>query len=204
MERPPRLRHPKKKTAPERASRRSAEPRAVPPPPAPATPPAATPAPRAPASRYSRREGHVLVVDDAASARMGLVRQQGTKPELVVRRLLASLGHRFRVGRRGLQGSPDIVNARRRWVVFVHGCFWHRHGCKATSTPGRNREFWEAKFQRNVERDRRSVEALEALGFQVIVVWECETKRELERLRARLAAALGDPAEARADARRPR
>lgn len=143
-------------------------------------------------TRYSRREGHVLVVDDVHSARMGLVRQKGTKPELVVRSLLSALGHRFRVGRRGLAGSPDIVNVSRRWVVFVHGCFWHRHGCKATTTPGRNREFWEAKFERNVERDRRSVEALEALGFRVIVVWECETKRDVGPLRERLAALLGE------------
>lgn len=153
--------------------------------------------------RYSRREGRLLVVDDVSSARMGRVRQTGTKPELVVRSLLTSLGHRFRVGRSGLQGSPDIVNASRRWVVFVHGCFWHRHGCKATTTPGRNREFWEAKFQRNVERDRRSIEALEALGYKVIVVWECETKRELERLRERLATSLGEAAAGLASKRRP-
>jgi DNA mismatch endonuclease (patch repair protein) len=130
-------------------------------------------------------------VDDVSSARMSQVRQKGTKPELVVRSLLAALGHRFRVGRRGLSGSPDIVNVRRRWVVFVHGCFWHRHGCRASTTPSRNREFWEAKFQRNVERDRRSIAALEALGYTVIVVWECETKRELEPLRQKLAALLG-------------
>jgi DNA mismatch endonuclease, patch repair protein len=168
MERPTRPRRPKKKSPD-------------------AAPAAAAPEPRA---RYSLREGHLLLVDDVSSARMGQVRQKGTQPELVVRSLLSSLGHRFRVGRRGLSGSPDIVNASRRWVVFVHGCFWHRHGCKATTTPGRNREFWEAKFQRNVERDRRSVEALEALGYTVIVVWECETKRELGLLREKLAALL--------------
>lgn len=140
------------------------------------------------------REGHLLRVDDASSARMGLVRQKGTLPELIVRRLLSSLGHRFRVSRRGLPGSPDIVNASRRWVVFVHGCFWHRHGCKATTTPGQNREFWMAKFERNMQRDRRNIEALEALGYRVIVVWECETKRGIEPLRERLAELLGAPA----------
>lgn len=183
MERPPRPRRPKRKSATPSAETVAPDKAAL--------DADSAAAPPAPPARYSLREGHLLLVDDVSSARMGQVRQKGTKPELVVRSLLSSLGHRFRVGRRGLSGSPDIVNVRRRWVVFVHGCFWHRHGCKATTTPGRNRAFWEAKFQRNVERDRRSVEALEALGYTVIVVWECETKRELERLRQKLAALLG-------------
>ena len=143
--------------------------------------------------RYSQREGHLLLVDDATSERMGRVRQKGTRPELVLRALLRSLGHRFRLANRDLDGSPDIANRRRRWAVFVHGCFWHRHGCKATTTPSRNREFWEAKFQRNVARDRRSEEALRAQGYTVVVVWECETKRAPELLRERLIALLGAP-----------
>jgi DNA mismatch endonuclease (patch repair protein) len=143
--------------------------------------------------QYRRREGHLLLVDDATSARMGLVRQRGTSPELVVRATLRALGHRFRSSNRDLPGSPDVANRRRRWAVFVHGCFWHRHGCKATTTPGRNREFWEAKFQRNIERDRRSLDALEALGYTVVVIWECETKRDAERVRMRLIEALGAP-----------
>jgi DNA mismatch endonuclease (patch repair protein) len=150
-------------------------------------------APATVAARYREREGHVLWVDDATSARMALVRQKGTRPELVVRSALAALGHRFRLGNRSLEGSPDIANEKRRWVVFVHGCFWHRHGCKATTTPTRNREFWEAKFLRNVERDRRTIEALRARGFTVVVIWECETKRTPELVRERLAAELGAP-----------
>jgi DNA mismatch endonuclease (patch repair protein) len=145
------------------------------------------------APRYSLREGHVLLVDDATSARMALVRQRGTAPELVVRGLLTALGHRFRLRNRDLPGSPDIANRRQRWAVFVHGCFWHRHGCKATTTPGNNRAFWEAKFERNVARDRRTQGELEALGYRVLVVWECETKARspalLERLRTALTAA---------------
>jgi len=143
---------------------------------------------------YRLREGHLLLVDDATSARMGLVRQRGTSPELVVRATLSALGHRFRLTNRDLPGSPDVANRARRWAVFVHGCFWHRHGCKATTTPGNNREFWQAKFERNVARDRRSIEALEALGYTVVVIWECETKRDVERVRARLLEALGPPA----------
>jgi DNA mismatch endonuclease, patch repair protein len=146
-----------------------------------------------PAPRYRQREGHLLLVDDTTSARMALVRQKGTRPELVVRGALTELGHRFRLDNRSLDGSPDIANRSRRWVVFVHGCFWHRHGCKATTTPTRNREFWEAKFLRNVERDRRAIEALRARGYTVVVVWECETKRNPEQVSAQLASALGAP-----------
>ena len=138
-----------------------------------------------------QREGRLLWVDDETSARMGLVRQKGTRPELMVRRLLAELGHRYRLTNRDLTGSPDIANRQKAWAVFVHGCFWHRHGCKATTTPARNREFWEAKFARNVARDRRSVEALEAAGFKVIVIWECQTKQGDEVVRQQLLSCLG-------------
>src|SRR5688572_15632999 len=128
---------------------------------APRTPPDAG-LPPAGAARYRVREGHLLEVDDATSARMGLVRQKGTRPELLVRRALSALGHRFRLANRDLPGSPDIANRSRRWAVFVHGCFWHRHGCKASTTPARNREFWEAKFARNVARDQRRAGELRA------------------------------------------
>jgi DNA mismatch endonuclease (patch repair protein) len=154
--------------------------------------PAARPSALA-ATRYSQREGHLLLVDDATSQRMGRVRQKGTRPELLVRALLRSLGHRFRLTNRDLDGSPDIANRSRRWAVFVHGCFWHRHGCKATTTPTRNREFWQLKFARNVERDRRAEEALREQGYTVVVVWECETKRAPDLLRDRLMAVLGAP-----------
>ena len=99
---------------------------------------------------------------------------------------LHELGHRYRVRNRDLPGSPDVANRSRRWAVFVHGCYWHRHGCKATTTPKRNRAFWEAKFARNVERDAESAAALRKLGFTVVVVWECETKGDLAALRERL------------------
>jgi DNA mismatch endonuclease (patch repair protein) len=178
-----------------------------------ARPPAAADAPRGPTGlalaaptpptasrRYNLREGHLLLVDDATSARMSLVRQKGTKPELVVRSVLASLGLRFRLSNRDLPGSPDIANRRQRWAVFVHGCFWHRHGCKATTTPTRNREFWQAKFQRNIERDRRVAEALRAEGYIVVVIWECATKGSREALRLELASALCQPLSAESPA----
>ena len=121
---------------------------------------------------------------------MSRIRGSNTKPELRVRSLLHQLGYRFRLHRKDLPGTPDIVLPKHRTVVFVHGCYWHRHaGCKRASTPTKNREKWERKFARNVERDRRNRSDLEALGWRVVVVWECETK-DLERLAAALQSAL--------------
>lgn len=133
-----------------------------------------------------RKDGYTIRFDEDTSERMAGVRRSDTKPELIVRRLLSELGHRFRVRNRDLPGSPDIANRTRGWVVFVHGCYWHRHGCRATTTPKRNRAFWEAKFRRNVERDAERVRALREQGYRVVVVWECETKKELDVLRSRL------------------
>lgn len=117
---------------------------------------------------------------------MGRVRQRGTTPELGVRALLSGLGVRYRLNAGSLPGSPDIVNRRARKAVFVHGCFWHRHeGCRRTTTPKRNRDFWLDKFRANERRDSRKIEELAALGFDVLVVWECELDDET-RLRARL------------------
>lgn len=136
--------------------------------------------------RYRLREGHLLQVDDATSLRMAGIRQRATRPELVVGKVLRALGLRYRLTNRDLPGSPDFANRRARWALFVHGCFWHRHGCSATTTPTRNREFWAAKFERNMARDARSLGELRAGGYRVIVVWECETKRGEAELLARL------------------
>lgn len=109
---------------------------------------------------------------------MRKVRGKNSTPELLVRSTLHREGFRFRIHGRGLPGRPDIVFPRRRAVVFVHGCFWHRHpGCRAASTPKTRREFWQDKFDRNVARDQRDVARLEAAGWSVHVVWECETKK---------------------------
>ncbi|MGY6566537.1 MAG: very short patch repair endonuclease [Halomonadaceae bacterium] len=121
-----------------------------------------------------------------SSKKMKAVRQKHTGPEVVTRQVLHSLGVRFRLHRKELPGSPDIVLAKHRTVIFVHGCFWHRHpGCKYASTPKTNQDFWLPKFERNVERDARKEEALRALGWRVLIVWECET-RDLVTLEARL------------------
>lgn len=118
-----------------------------------------------------------LRTTDYVSQRMGRVRQAGTTPELRVRQACSAIGMRYRTKNRDLPGCPDLANRSRRWAIFVHGCFWHRHsGCPRATTPKRNREFWLAKFARNRERDRKAFAALEAAGFAVQVVWECETE----------------------------
>ncbi|MFG8730413.1 very short patch repair endonuclease [Pseudomonas aeruginosa] len=117
---------------------------------------------------------------------MKAVRREHTSPELVVRKLLHSLGLRFRLHKRSLPGSPDIVLRKHHAVIFVHGCFWHRHpGCRYASMPKTRREYWEPKFLANVERDARKASELEALGWRVLLVWECET-RDLAALEERL------------------
>lgn len=127
---------------------------------------------------------------------MGRIRNKDTKPELMVRSLLHGMGYRFTVNgpkNRKLPGRPDIVLPKYRTVIFVHGCFWHRHkGCKETTTPKTRTEWWEAKFGGNVERDRRNQRDLRKLGWKVIVVWECQTKKEtkLVSLRRRVKAAI--------------
>ena len=109
------------------------------------------------------------------SRRMASIRSKDTSPELRLRRALHGLGLRYRLHDRRLPGHPDIVLPRHRAVIFVHGCFWHRHaGCKVAATPKSNTDFWVQKFERNVARDQRSAAALAAIGWRVLVVWECE------------------------------
>lgn len=112
------------------------------------------------------------------SALMARVRSRDTKPEMIVRRIAHGLGYRFRLAYRGLPGTPDLVFPRHKKVILVHGCFWHRHdGCARTTTPKTRRSFWQAKFDRNVERDRQVIAALWGRGWDVLVIWECETKK---------------------------
>ncbi|NOT08200.1 MAG: DNA mismatch endonuclease Vsr [Gemmatimonadales bacterium] len=128
----------------------------------------------------------------ARSQLMSAVRRSGTVPELLVRRLLTAVGLRYRLNVRGLPGTPDIVNQRRHLIVFVHGCFWHRHrGCRLTTSPKRNRVFWSSKFAANIARDNRNHAALRRLGFTVVTVWQCETANP-GKLSRRLVRLLGD------------
>jgi DNA mismatch endonuclease, patch repair protein len=109
------------------------------------------------------------------SYRMSLIRGSDTKPEVTLRKLLHAQGFRYRKNVPGMPGRPDIVLSKYKTAVFVHGCFWHNHrGCKIANFPKTNSEFWKAKFDTNIKRDRRNARALHAAGWRVLVVWECE------------------------------
>lgn len=113
------------------------------------------------------------------SARMARVRGKDTKPEMHVRRLVHALGHRYRLHRRDLPGAPDLVFPKARKIIFVHGCFWHRHpdsDCKLARLPKSRLDFWLPKLERNRARDAENVAKLKDLGWEVLVVWECEIK----------------------------
>ncbi len=115
------------------------------------------------------------------SARMALVRSRDTKPELRVRRFLHAAGLRYRLHQRVAGARPDLVFSGLRTVVFVHGCIWHRHpdpACTLTRTPKSRLDFWGAKFAENVARDKRQHAALEADGWRVLTIWECQTTDE--------------------------
>lgn len=109
------------------------------------------------------------------SANMRAIRSKDMKPELAVRRLAHRLGYRFRLHRSDLPGKPDLVFGPRRKVIFVHGCFWHCHNCKAAHVPKSNRDYWGPKLERNRLRDQKNLAALAVAGWQSLIVWECET-----------------------------
>jgi len=116
------------------------------------------------------------------SQRMRLVRQKDTSPEMAVRSFLHREGYRYSLQRRDFPGKPDIVLPKYNTVVFVHGCFWHRHGgCKRATTPGTNVAFWQAKFEANVTRDRSATSLLRKAGWRVIVIWECQSVPHMSR-----------------------
>lgn len=117
-----------------------------------------------------------IVTREHRSSIMAQIRGRDTKPELAVRRAAHALGYRFRLHRRELPGSPDMVFPARRKVVFVHGCYWHRHpGCRLAYTPKSNVTFWTAKFDRNVSRDEEAQARLIELGWDALTIWECQT-----------------------------
>lgn len=124
---------------------------------------------------------------------MSRIRSRDTRPERCVRSLLHRMGFRFRLGDEALPGRPDIVLPKYRTAVFVHGCFWHRHRrCRYSYTPKSRVKFWQAKFDANIRRDRQVRKRLAAIGWRVIVVWECEIRDEsalASRLRLTLDAA---------------
>lgn len=118
------------------------------------------------------------IVDSATRSRMmSGIKGRNTKPERLVRSYLHAAGFRFRLHRKDLPGCPDIVLPRYRAIIFVHGCFWHRHeGCYLASFPATRVDFWESKFAANVERDRRNETTLAEAGWRVIIIWECQIR----------------------------
>lgn len=120
---------------------------------------------------------HTVVV---RSKNMRAIKATNTKPELFVRKYLHAAGFRFRVHRKELPGKPDIVLPKYRAIVFVHGCFWHCHpGCKFAVIPMTRRAFWQEKLEKNFNRDKRQIAELEAMGWRVFVIWECEVKKPI-------------------------
>lgn len=120
------------------------------------------------------------------SERMGRVRSKGSKPEMAVRRLVHGLGYRYRLHGKGIPGRPDLVFRSRRKVIFVHGCFWHRHPrCKLTRLPKSRLDFWKPKLERNRARDREVQKELRDAGWSLLVIWECEVG-DVEDLTARI------------------
>lgn len=131
-----------------------------------------------------------IVPPTVRSRMMSGIRGKNTRPEIAVRKFLHAAGLRFRLHVADLPGRPDIVLPKHNSVVFVHGCFWHRHdGCKNCSTPKTRPEFWNAKFAANVQRDKRDQDELHRAGWNVVVIWECEayTDAKLNRLLTRIA-----------------
>jgi len=115
---------------------------------------------------------------------MGRIKGRDTKPEILVRSMLHRAGYRFRKNVKELPGKPDIVLPKYKTVIFVHGCFWHRHkGCEETTTPKSNAEFWENKFERNVANEKKHTRELRNLGWRVITIWECQLKNPEQVLR---------------------
>ena len=123
---------------------------------------------------------------------MSRVRSKNTKPEMTVRSLVHSLGYRYRLHGKDLPGKPDMVFRSRKKVIFIHGCFWHRHrGCQKTSTPKSRVDFWTAKFEGNKARDAKIKRKLTRMGWQYLVIWECQVK-DKEKLEKRITNFLED------------
>ena len=125
----------------------------------------------------------LLKVSEQRSRNMSAIKSKNTKPEIAVRKLLHSMGYRFRLHRKDLPGSPDIVLPKYKTVIFVHGCFWHRHeNCKYATTPKTRKEFWEKKFRENINRDNLNQANLSLKGWKIIIIWECQLKGDIKKL----------------------
>lgn len=135
------------------------------------------------------------VSKEKRSLNMSHIRSKNTTIEMKVRKHLFSHGFRYRINVKSLSGKPDIVLKKYRTAIFVNGCFWHRHeNCRYASTPKSNIEYWIKKFTRNVENDIKNKDALEQQGWNVVVLWECELKKDFNQVMNRLMKTLNDNA----------
>lgn len=141
--------------------------------------------------------------EESRSALMARIGSKNTAPELVVRRLLNAMGYRFRLHRKDLPGTPDIVFPGRRKAIFVHGCFWHAHGCRIGRPPKSRPEFWTPKLERNRVRDEEKRQALQLAGWSVLTLWQCEIK-DRTALEGELRAFLGPASKNPIDFPRPK
>jgi DNA mismatch endonuclease Vsr len=130
-------------------------------------------------------------VTESRRLNMSAIRGEDTGPEMALRRLLFARGYRYRLHPKGLPGRPDIVFPGRRSAIEIRGCFWHRHGCKNSVLPKTRRDWWEQKLALNVARDDANAAALEAAGWRVLVVWECEVRASASSVLAKAVAFLG-------------
>jgi len=131
-----------------------------------------------------------ILTKEKRSWNMSRIKGKDTKPELLVRSLLHKMGYRFRLHRKDLPGKPDIVLPKHRTVIFVHGCFWHRHkGCKYSYNPKSRIEFWKNKFKENIKRDKKKQAELKNDGWRIMIIWECELL-DPEKLQTRISETL--------------
>ena len=127
---------------------------------------------------------------------MSRIRRKNTEIEIKVRKYLFSQGFRFRKNVADMPGKPDIVLSKYKTIIFIHGCYWHRHAsCKNCTTPNTNREFWLKKFEKNIQNDSKHQQELEAAGWKVLILWECEIENDFERLMDNLVVELQRPAQ---------
>ena len=127
---------------------------------------------------------------DKRSEIMRRITCKDTKPEIIVRRIIHSLGFRYRLHKKELPGKPDLVFSKRRKLMFVHGCFWHQHeGCKSSHIPKSRQDYWEPKLNRTVSRDKQNQAKLRELGWDILVIWECEL-REVQQIAKKIIAFL--------------
>jgi len=131
------------------------------------------------------------LTQEQRSWNMSRIRSRDTSPELAVRRYIHGLGYRYRLGST-LPGKPDLVFPRQRVAVFIHGCYWHRHGCRNTTTPGTNTAFWLSKFDRTVQRDCEVQRTLQQLGWKTVLLWECDIERDISQATEELRKLIDD------------